>query len=40
MEEIVIRCGLRKDFSQRDLADKLGISRMTLRKKMKEYDLK
>lgn len=40
MEEIVIRCGLLKNSSQRDLADKLGISRMTLRKKLQAYNLK
>jgi DNA-binding NtrC family response regulator len=40
MEEIVIRCGLLKKFSQRDLADKLGLSRMTLRKKLQAYNLK
>ncbi len=40
MEEIVIRSGLLKKFSQRDLAVKLGLSRMTLRKKIKDYGLK
>ncbi|MDD5677981.1 MAG: sigma 54-interacting transcriptional regulator [Kiritimatiellae bacterium] len=40
MEEVVIRHGLLKKASQRDLANKLGISRMTLRKKLQSYDLK
>lgn len=40
MEEIVICNGLQKDISQRDLAVKLGISRMTLRKKMQACNLK
>ncbi len=40
VEEAVIRAGLRQDISQRDLARKLGLSRMTLRKKMSALDLK
>jgi len=40
MDEIVIRCGLLNKFSQRDLAEKLGLSRMTLRKKIQAYNLK
>ncbi|MFH1476808.1 MAG: sigma 54-interacting transcriptional regulator [Verrucomicrobiota bacterium] len=40
MEDVVIRHGLLKKVSQRDLAVKLGISRMTLRKKLQAYDLK
>ena len=40
IEEAVIRYGLLKKGSQRDLAGKLGISRMTLRKKLQAYNLK
>lgn len=40
MEEIVIRGGLLKKISRRNLAERLGMSRMTLRKKMKAYELK
>ncbi len=40
MEEIVLRCGLLRKFSQRDLAVKLGLSRMTLRKKLQASNLK
>lgn len=40
MEETVIRAGLLKKMSQRDLAAKLGMSRMTLRKKLQSYNLK
>ena len=38
-EEIVIRYGLAHNRCQRDLAEKLGMSRMTLRKKMQAYEL-
>jgi Nif-specific regulatory protein len=40
MEAIVIRGGLRQKISQRDLARQLGLSRMTLRKKMSALELK
>ncbi len=38
-EETVIRRALRENLSQRELADRLGISRMTLRKKLRQYGL-
>jgi Nif-specific regulatory protein len=40
VEETIIRKALSQKISQRELADKLGMSRMTLRKKIREYGLK
>jgi Nif-specific regulatory protein len=37
VEETVLRQAVQMGLSQRDLADKLGMSRMTLRKKLREY---
>lgn len=39
VEEAVIRKALQLDLSQRELARRLGMSRMTLRKKMREYGI-
>jgi Nif-specific regulatory protein len=40
VEETIIRTALSKKISQRELAKKLGMSRMTLRKKIREYGIK
>jgi Nif-specific regulatory protein len=40
VEETILRRALSMGLNQRDLAEKLGMSRMTLRKKLKEYDIK
>ncbi len=39
VEETIIRKALSRKTSQRELAEKLGMSRMTLRKKMREYGI-
>jgi Nif-specific regulatory protein len=39
VEEAVLRKGLERGLSQRDLAEALGMSRMTLRKKLREHGL-
>jgi transcriptional regulator with GAF, ATPase, and Fis domain len=39
VEEAIIRSALERGLSQRELAKKLGISRMTLRNRIKQYDL-
>jgi DNA-binding NtrC family response regulator len=40
VEETIIRKALSSKTSQRKLAEKLGMSRMTLRKKIREYGIK
>ncbi len=40
VEETILRKALGLGLSQRDLAEKLGMSRMTLRKKLREYGIK
>jgi DNA-binding NtrC family response regulator len=40
MEETIIRKALSHKISQRELAERLGISRMTLRKKIRKFGLK
>jgi Nif-specific regulatory protein len=39
VEETLIRKALRENLPQRELADRLGMSRMTLRKKMRQYGI-
>jgi DNA-binding NtrC family response regulator len=40
VEETIIRTALSQKISQRELSEKLGMSRMTLRKKIREYGIK
>jgi DNA-binding NtrC family response regulator len=39
VEETIIRSALARGISQRDLSKQVGLSRMTLRKRMKDYGL-
>jgi DNA-binding NtrC family response regulator len=40
VEQAILRKAVQMSLSQRDLADKLGMSRMTLRKKLREYHIR
>ncbi len=39
VEETLIRKALRSGSNQRELAERLGMSRMTLRKKIRQYEI-